>query len=103
METNRTPASTEDVETIEGGFVTSTEDLVVKVPTKDATARSIALMLVSILGLSAAIHYFTIAVLVWNDKPDVADRLGHFFNAWLPIISSLVGSAITYYFTREKS
>jgi len=90
----------EDV--IEGGDVTELRELEVKPPHREATARWLAIILVSILGGSALLHYVTLSIFVYTGKTDAADRLGTFFNAWLPAITALVGSATTYYFTKEK-
>ena len=87
---------------IEGGDVTELRELEVKPPHRETTARLLAVLLVSILGGSALLHYLTLAVFVYLGKTDAADKLGTFFNAWLPAITALVGSATTYYFTREK-
>ena len=70
---------------------------------REATARTIALALIWILGLSAAVHYIAVFILVLNDKTAAVEELSRFFNAWLPVVSGLVGSAITYYFTKERS
>jgi hypothetical protein len=87
---------------IEGGAVTELRELEVKPPHREATARWLAIILVSILGGSALLHYITLAIFVYAGKADEADRLGTFFNAWLPAITALVGSATTYYFTKDK-
>jgi hypothetical protein len=87
---------------IEGGDVTDFRELEIKPPHRETTARWLAVMLVSILGGSALLHYVTLAIFVYNGKTDAADRLGNFFNSWLPAISALAGSATTYYFTKEK-
>lgn len=89
-------------EVIEGGNVTELRELEVKPPHRETTARLLAVLLVSILGGSALLHYATLAVFAYSGKTDAADKLGTFFNAWLPAITALVGSATTYYFTREK-
>src|SRR6185369_3174697 len=89
-------------ELIEGGDVTELKDLEVKPPHRETTARLLAVILVSILGGSALLHYVTLAVFVYSGKTDEADKLGTFFNAWLPAITALTGSATTYYFTKEK-
>ncbi len=70
---------------------------------REATARTIALALIWILGFSAAVHYIAVFVLVLNDKTVAVEELSRFFHAWLPVVSGLVGSAITYYFTKERS
>jgi len=87
---------------IEGGDVTELRELEVKPPHRETTARLLAVLLVSIFGGTALIHYVTLAVFVYAGKADAADKLGTFFNAWLPAITALVGSATTYYFTKEK-
>ncbi len=69
---------------------------------REDTARALAIGLVSMLGLSFLIHYAALIFLYWNQKPDVADKLSTFMNAWLPVVSGLVGSATTYYFTKQR-
>ncbi len=92
------------IETIEGGDVSDYAELEVKPKHhREVTARRLAMMLVAMLGGSVFIHYLALFLLVVYDKNDVADKLSHFFNAWLPVISGLVGSATTYYFTKEKA
>ncbi len=66
------------------------------------TARSLAHLLVWILGVSIALHYLMTVILVIAGKEEASKNLGTIFNAWLPAISSLVSAAATYYFTREK-
>jgi hypothetical protein len=66
------------------------------------TARSLAQLLVWILGGSVALHYTLTVVLAFAGKDEASKNLGTIFNAWLPAISSLVSAAATYYFTREK-
>lgn len=66
------------------------------------TARSLAQLLVWILGGSVALHYVMTVVLVIAGKEEASKTLATIFNAWLPAISSLVSAAATYYFTREK-
>lgn len=89
---------------IEGGMVEGFGDIEVKSRrAREATARTIALALIWIFGLSAAVHYIAMFVLVLNDKTAALEELNRFFNAWLPVVSGLVGSAITYYFTKERS
>jgi len=66
------------------------------------TARSLAQLLVWILGGSVLLHYLMTVILVIAGKDEASKTLGTIFNAWLPAISSLVSAAATYYFTREK-
>src|SRR6266404_4843178 len=69
---------------IEGGDVAELRELEVKPPHRETTARLLAVLLVSIFGGSALLHYVTLAVFVYSGKSDAADKLGTFFNAWLP-------------------
>jgi hypothetical protein len=98
--TARSGDSMDDV--IDGGDVTQFRELEVKPPHRESTARWLAIMLVSIFGGSVLLHYITLAVFAYGGKTDAADKLATFFNAWLPAITALVGSATTYYFTKEK-
>jgi hypothetical protein len=45
-------------------------------------------------------HYVCVLVLGWNDKK--IDGVNNAFNASLPVISGLVGSAVAYYFTKSN-
>lgn len=66
------------------------------------TARSLAHWLVWTLGASIIVHYGAMILLYWNQKTDVAEKFSTFMNAWLPVISGLVGSAMTYSFTKQR-
>jgi hypothetical protein len=93
-----------EVEEIEGGEIEEFADIEVKTRrVREATARTIAIALIWILGLSALIHYTAVFVLELSDKPAGVEELNRFFNVWLPVVSGLVGSATTYYFTRDRS
>ena len=69
---------------------------------KAATARTLAYLLVGILAVSVAAHYGIVAWMVYHGKTDVVATLATIFDTWLPVISGLSGSAVTYFFTREK-
>lgn len=91
-------------EAIEAGYVGELEDL----PFHEArhraeTARRLAFLLVWIMAISVGLHYIATAVLAVWGKADTAESLAKIFNIWLPVISSLVSAAGTYYFTREKA
>jgi hypothetical protein len=93
-----------DEEPLEGGFIGQIEDLEFHEPKHRAeTARRLAYLLVWILGVSVSIHYIATILLVLLGKSDATESLAKIFNVWLPVISSLVSAATTYYFTREKS
>jgi hypothetical protein len=95
-------ATEAQVDLIEGGDVTELKDLEVKPTHREATARWLAIMLVSIFGGSVFLHYATLVLFAFCGKADAADKLATFFNTWLPAITALVGAATTYYFTKEK-
>jgi len=89
---------------IEGGTVQPLENVEVRSRrVRETTARTLALSLVAILALSGLMHYVGVFVLVLADKTAAVEELNRFFHAWLPVISGLVGSAVTYYFTKERS
>lgn len=71
-----------------------------KVPSHEGTARELAIILVAIMGVSFIIHYTCTALIV--DRY-ISDNIQKLFNIWLPVISGLVGSACTYYFTSNKN
>ena|SRR6266508_3995000 len=69
---------------------------------KAATTRALAYFLVTILALSVAFHYGMVIWLFSNGKQDAIVELDSIYNTWLPVISGLAGSAVTYYFTQDK-
>ena len=94
-----------DEEVIEGGDVGDLEeggDFKIK-KEKASTTRILAYVLVGILALSVVGHYILVAWLVYNGKTDVVTELSSIFGTWLPVISGLAGSAVTYYFAQGKS
>src|SRR5215470_5793319 len=94
-----------DEELIEGGTITNLGEEPLsfhEAKHRADTARRLAYWLVAVLGGSFAIHYAVTLTLEVNDKHEAAENLSKLFSSWLPVISSFVGSAITYYFTHEK-
>lgn len=66
------------------------------------TARKLSILLIWILAVSAAVHYLLSAAFSqWGDEKAV-ETLAGIFDVWLPVVAGFVGSAITYYYTREK-
>ena len=93
----------EVAEALEGGHVTALEEYsFVEAKHRAETARMLAYTLVLMLGLTVAGHYAAVFWLKLSGKADAIEDLSRIFTGWLPVISGLVGSAITYYFTREK-
>lgn len=66
------------------------------------TERKLAYRLVWWLGGTWLLHYVIILVMEYKGKHDAAESLSKAFSIWLPVISSLASSVVTYYFTREK-
>jgi hypothetical protein len=97
------PVSKSDDQPIEAGEVGELRDL----PFHEAkhlaeTARSLATWLVVLLGASLGVHYVLVCILAFSGKEEAIKNLSAIFNAWLPVISSLLSAAATYYFTKEK-
>jgi hypothetical protein len=97
------PLPTPDDQPIEAGEVGELKDL----PFHEAkhraeTARSLATWLVVLLAASLGMHYLLVCILAFSGKEEAIKNLSAIFNAWLPVISSLLSAAATYYFTRDK-
>jgi hypothetical protein len=87
---------------VEGGFIRNLDEYSFRVRHREDTARRLAYSLVAILGGSFAFHYIATLALEFSGRSNAVEGLNRVFNAWLPVIASLVGGALTYYFTREK-
>lgn len=89
---------------IEGGSVLNFVDLEFHEGRHRAhTARWLAYLFVGLMAFSIGIHYLAIVVLELYGLPNAAERLGTIYHSWLPVVSSLVSAAATYYFTKAKS
>jgi hypothetical protein len=89
-------------ELVEGGYIRPLDEYSFRARHREHTARTLAYVLVGILGGSFVLHYTATLVLQARGRIDAAESLARIFNAWLPAITGLVGSAVTYYFTKEK-
>lgn len=89
-------------EIVEGGHVRAFDELSFRVRHREDTARRLAYSLVAILGASFFVHYIATLLLEYSDRTNAVENLARIFNAWLPAIASLVGAAVTYYFTKER-
>jgi hypothetical protein len=65
------------------------------------TARKLACYLVAILAGTIVAQYVFTCVFVWGGKEAGTAALDKLFNSLLPVLSGLVGGAVTYYFTKE--
>jgi hypothetical protein len=91
-------------EVIEAGDVQGLDE---EIPFHEAkhraeTSRRLAVMFLWIFAASVGIHYVATAIILEWGKESTAESLSKIFNVWLPVISGLMGSAATYYFTKEK-
>ena len=69
---------------------------------KATAARNLAYVLVGTLILSVIGHYAVVGWLLFREKNSVVEVLADIFQTWLPVISGLAGSAVTYFLTKEK-
>ena len=97
-EANGTPG---DGNIVDGGSVEDAPPIKLKGPFDvDKHRGYVTVLLIALLGFLIAGHYICVIVMEWNGKK--TDSVNAAFNAALPIISGLVGSAVTYYFTSRK-
>jgi hypothetical protein len=101
-EPEQVPEEAAREELIEGGHVGPIEEVPFEVRHRAETARWLAISLIATLALSFFVHYGVTTYFVAKGKTDAVEGLSRAFNVWLPVISSLAGAAVTYYFTREK-
>lgn len=94
----------QDEKPIEGGDVSASPEFTFQPARHRAiTARYLAFGLVITLVVSVAVQYACTLILIkWGAKESL-DNLNKIFNAWLPVISGLVSSAATYYFTKDRN
>jgi len=76
----------------------------VSAPRDPAVDRAvISKVLIGMMAVGLVMHYVAVVAFEWTGKHESVKSLETVLNAWLPILSGLVGAAVTYYFTREKS
>lgn len=66
------------------------------------TARTLTFVVVAMLGLSIALQYGTMGLLIFYNKTEAIPTFEHLFNAVFPVLAGLTGSAVTYYLTKDK-
>jgi hypothetical protein len=91
-----------EVELLQGGDVAPLQEYQVAEKHHADTARYLAYGLVGILGLAILAQYVLTMVLIYSGKSDAVQTLDKTSSGLFPMLSGLVGSATTYYFTREK-
>lgn len=99
------PGDTPDIEgevVVEGGKVEQLDEYHVDEKHRADTARYLAYGLVGILALSIILQYTATLLLVFFGKTDASASIDKLFNILLPVLSSLVSAAVTYYFTKDK-
>ncbi len=94
----------EDTPVIDGGQISEVSELRVDPLKKDKaeTTKRLAIILVVVLATSFLVHFIALMVLLMSGRQAEAETLNQTFSTWLPVISGLASSAVTYYFTKEK-
>jgi hypothetical protein len=66
------------------------------------TARTLAFVLVGLLGVSFLVHEGLIVLMSFYNKGEAVTALEHTFNQWLPGLTGLVGTAVGFYLKERK-
>jgi hypothetical protein len=66
------------------------------------TARHIAITLLVMLGVTFLANVVTLVVLTIENRLDAVPSFERMFAVWTPLLSGLVGSAVTFYLTKER-
>jgi hypothetical protein len=66
------------------------------------TARTLAFVLVGMLGLSFVVHEGLVVLMSFYNKAEAITTLEHTFNQWLPGLTGLVGTAVGFYLKERK-
>jgi hypothetical protein len=96
-------AESDSLTPIEGGSTSDDGGAAIKIGDPRPVEKHRRLVTMTLIALLAVIvigHYAVLVVLEWNGKN--VDSVNSSFNAALPVVSGLVGSAVTYYFTRGR-
>jgi hypothetical protein len=90
-------------EIIEGGRITLSPDHISwKDRHESETAKTLTFLLVGTLIVSLVIHYVAVIVFMLIGHKDAVEVLTSVFDKWLPVISSFVVGAVTFYLSRRK-
>lgn len=66
------------------------------------TQRTLAIILVSMLGATAVVQYGSLWILTIYNRLDAMPHFEHAFNVWLPVLAGLVGTAVGFYLKERK-
>jgi hypothetical protein len=67
----------------------------------DPVRGRITILLTALMALTLLLHTGLTFWASWG-KDDAAKNVAAVFNIWVPVISGLVSSAVTWFFTRQK-
>ncbi len=94
----------QEIDVIEGGEINhSAQDTSWKDNHESETAKTQTYAFVAILAGSFAVHYIAVTVLILCNEMEAVSTLTALFDKWLPVISSFVASATTYYLSHRKN
>lgn len=85
---------------LQGGYRPNTEELLKQ--GHAATAHKLAKWLLILLAGTVLIHYTCLMILILYRRDDGIKILEELFHSWLPVLTGLAGSAVTYYFTKSE-
>ena len=87
---------------LDGGTVLPLSDPVGPAQQKERTARELAIGFIFLFAIVIVLHYVAmIGLVAYGFEEGKIEFLNKTFFAMLPVISSLVSAAATYYFTRN--
>ena len=69
---------------------------------RDVITSRLAIVLAALLGVSLVAHYVTTAYFASKADKETVEALRSIFNAWLPVLSGLVGAAVAHYFAKDR-
>ncbi len=69
---------------------------------ESVTARTLAITLVIMLGVSYLAQLVALSVLRVYNRLDAIPQFEHMFNVWLPVLAGLVGTAVGFYLKERK-
>lgn len=97
---------TESESLIEGGIIKDINDSSIRIDPlkkeKATTTRRIAYALLGMLFVTFVMQFIGIVALHVTGHSEAVEAMTNLFTIWLPVISGLSGSAVTYFFTKEE-